>query len=265
MSDALLNVPGRGDCLERSDQLGDVFPVYEDSERVYPRSEWDRLAAESAGLETFVRKIKNQGSEGSCASNATCQAMEIAWNKALGLDLWLELSPISLYRWLAPGPGSGSTINGNLAQLRDTGALPVDTPENKDLLTRAGLDIQHVLKATGYYQPFPPGWKATAAFIRALEWRDIATFAGLVSALWDGHPVVYGRAGHAICGARGMKRSGSWTIKYANSWGRWGDGGYGYDSESYVSASIRSYGAWALRAPVLTEEFLNLVIESKGT
>ena len=254
-----IDVPGRGDCLPRDDVFGSEFRVYEETETVYPRSQWEQLLTEHAGLESLVKKIKNQGNEGSCASNATCQCFEIAWNMAMGTKHWIEMSPISIYRWVASGPGSGSTISGNLRQLRDVGCLPVDSVENKAILTAAGLPETHVLKATGYSQSFPSNWKETAAFFRALELLDISSFEGFVSALFEGFPVCYGRDGHAICGARVVRRNGVWTIKYANSWApSWGEAGYGYDTESYISGAIRSYGAWALRCPVLTDQFLAL-------
>lgn len=253
-----LDVPGRGDCLPRDDEFASTFAAYEDTQKVYPRSDWDGLLASHVGLETLVKKIKNQGQEGSCASNATGQCLEVAWNMAYGPQHWIEFSPISIYRWVAEGPGSGSTISGNLRQLRDVGMLPVATDPSKAILRAAGLPDSHVLTATGYHQSFPAGWQATARFFRAAEWYDISSFEGFVSAILEGFPVCYGRAGHAICGVRVVKRNSAWTIKYANSWGDWGEDGYGYDSESYISGSIRSYGAWALRCPILTDEFLAL-------
>jgi hypothetical protein len=252
------NVPGRGDCWPRDDEFGSVFAVYEEAKTVYPRSQWEELAANHLGLETFVKKIKDQKQEGSCASNATGQCLEIAWNMAYGAKHWIEFSPISIYRWVADGPDSGSTISGNLKQLRDVGMLPVNSDQNKAILRAAGLPESHVLTPTGYSQRFPDNWKTTAAFFRAAEWYDIDSFEGFVSALFEGYPVCYGRAGHAICGVRVVKDGGTWKIKYANSWGAWGENGYGYDSESYISGSIRSYGAWALRCPVLTDVFVDL-------
>jgi hypothetical protein len=170
----------------------------------------------------------------------------------------MELSPISIYRFVANGPGSGSTISGNLRRLRDVGALPVDSDINRELLRKAGLSEDHVLKATGYYQQFPSGWESTAEYFRGLEFLDISSFEGIVSAILEGFPVCYGRAGHAICGVKVVKRNGVWTIKYANSWGNWGESGFGYDTESYISSAIRSYGAWALRCPKLTDRFVQV-------
>ncbi len=254
----LLDIPGRGDCLPRDDTFGSEFPVYEEAYSIYPRSDWGAILNSHIGMEVLVRKIKNQGQEGSCASNATAQCFEIAWNLMLGTNHWMEFSPISIYRWVAPGPGSGSTISGNLRQLRDVGLLPVGSEANKEILRKVGLPESHVLNPTGYHQNFPSNWQNTSLFFRAAEWYDISSFEGMVSAIFEGYPVCYGRAGHAICGVRVVNRNGTWAIKYANSWGNWGEGGYGYDTESYISGAIRSYGAWALRCPVLTDEFAAL-------
>ena len=51
-----------------------------------------------------------------------------------------------------------------------------------------------------------------------------------------------------------MKRDGQYVLKYVNSWGAWGDAGYGYDTEKYVSRSIRAYGCYAPRASLLLPE-----------
>jgi hypothetical protein len=254
-----LDVPGLGDCLIRDDMFGSEFPVYEETQRVYPRSDWPALLETHKGLADLVKAIKNQGQEGSCASNAAAQCWEIAWNMTFGTGHWLQLSPISIYRWVSRGPGSGSTISGNLRQLRNVGALPTDTAANRAILRAAGRPENHVLQPTGYYQSFPSGWQQTAAFLQAAEWYDISSFDGFASALFEGFPVCYGRAGHAICGVQVIRRGTTWTIKYANSWGNWGDNGYGYDSESYIASAIRSYGAWALRAPKVTDAFLPAV------
>lgn len=260
-----IDTHGKGDCLPRDDEFGSEFKVYEEVAKVYPRNEWNDILESHRGMESLVKKIKNQGREGTCASNATGQCLEVAWNQVFGDKMWVEFSPISIYRWIAPGPSSGSTISGNLRQLRDVGMLPVRTDRNLDLLRKAGLPEHHVLTATGYYQDFPSGWKETAEFFRGLEFMDISSFEGMVSAIFEGFPVCYGRAGHAICGVKVVWRNGAWHIKYANSWGNWGEDGYGYDSERFISRAIRSYGAWALRTPRVVDRLLELQEAVYGT
>ena len=246
-------------CMPRTDLCGSIFPCWEDTSPIMiPRDKWEALSAElDRDLSALVAKIKNQKSEGTCASNATTQALEIVLNLALSLNLWIEFSPISIYRWIAPGPGTGSTISDNLVQLRDTGALPVDSPRNRAILTEAGIPLK-LLQAVGYSQSFPDDWKSVASLFRMVEWFDIRSFDGFASCLLAGLPVVYGRAGHAICGARLVRKDGKWYVKYANSWGDWGDNGFGYDSESYISSAISSYGAFAVRATTLPDPLVKL-------
>ena len=249
-----------GGCLPRDTRLGADHDIYEERFKIYSRSEWpDLISANGQGLRDVVQKIKNQGQEGSCASNMTCQAFEIALVQALGKRAWLEFSPISIYRWLASNPNQGSTISGNLRQLRDVGVLPVRGSRATEALKAMGLSTSHTLTATGYYQTFPSGWKDTAKYFVGVEAFDIGSFEGIVSALLDGFPVGYGRAGHAICAVAPYQDGSRFGLDYANSWGNWGDQGFGKDTESFVSGAIKSYGAWALRTVLYSEELLKWV------
>ncbi|QDU97540.1 C1 family peptidase [Lignipirellula cremea] len=245
-----INIPGRGDCLPRSDHCGDLFQVLEDAVPVIDRSEWEDRFQQLPDLALLVRKIKNQGQEGSCASNATVQAYEIVLNQQFGLRQWVEFSAMSLYKRVGRTAGGGSMISDNLQQLSQKGILPLTTDANQ-------RRFPHTHPATGFGRSLPSGWEATARKFRAPEWFDIRSFDGFMSALLLGFPVVYGRAGHAICGVRGERRDGQWRVKYANSWGaQWGDHGFGYDSESFISGAISSYGAFAVRAVAVQSDFL---------
>jgi len=254
-------------CLPRESKVGDSdFVTFADTDiDAIPRSEWDGLLNKNRSLwdEQVLSRIFNQRSEGSCASNATCQALEIVWNMTFGIDKHVSFSPISIYRWVANSPNNGSTIEGNLRQLRDVGALPLDDPQNIEQLRKYKFNQQHVLKHTGYYQDFPQNWKDTSQNFCAQEWYEITSFEEFVTCLFFDFPVVYGRAGHAICGVHPDKRDGQWGIVYANSWNGWGfeddagRQGYGFDTERYISGSISSYGAWALRSIVMPEALIS--------
>lgn len=213
------------------------FELFGNVAATIPRSEWrDRIEA-SSGAEAYVRKIKNQRSEGSCVSNATTQAFEVIWNRTFGLDRWVEMSAISLYKRCGSSPGSGSMLSTNLREMRDVGALPTNTPENKQRLEAMGLDPSDVMPETGFYTAFPAGWKDTAKAFRFQEVLDMGGFDEIASALLENKPVVFARAGHCIMGARLVYENGQFVVKYANSWGAWGDNGYGYDTESYFKRS----------------------------
>ena len=250
-------IQARG-CLPRDTKLGEEHLVYENVFSIYPRSDWPELIRQNQSLRQLVQKIHDQQQEGSCASNMTAQAFEICWVQTFGKKAFVQMSPISIYRWVASGPGSGSTISGNLRQLKEVGMLPVRGSGEAALRTM-GLPESHTLTHTGYYQTFPSNWKETAAFFEGVEAFDISSFDGIVSALLDGFPVGYGRAGHAICAVSPYHEGNTFGLNYANSWGNWGDNGFGKDTESFVSSAIRSYGAWALRSVKISDEALKLV------
>ena len=236
-----VDTPGRGDCHYRDDKPGENFELFCNSSEVIPRSEWREAAEAIRGQETLVQKIKDQGQEGSCASNAAGQALEMVYVSQGGEKSWVELSAMSLYKRVGRSPQSGSTINSNLRELKETGMLPVSNPANRER-------FEHTFPPRGFGNAYPRDWERTAKLFRVTEWLDIESFDEFVSALLQGWPVVYGRKGHAICGARPVLRNGIWHIKYANSYGKWGDNGFGYDSERLLSNStIRNYGAWAPR------------------
>jgi hypothetical protein len=231
----------------RRDKCGAVYPVFEESIQEIPQSQWGDLVAkaDAAGgmLDRLVTRIYDQGQEGSCASNATSQSNEILQATQLGKNEVVHLSAISLYKRVGGNAQSGSVISDNLDEMVARGILPLDTEENRKRFT-------HTMPATGFSTPFPGGWEATGKQFGCQEWFDIATTAGFATALLIGMPVVYGRQGHAICGCRLVNRNGVWTVKYANSWGAWGDSGYGYDTLQSLAGVLGSYGAFAPRSLV---------------
>lgn len=257
--------PARG-CRPMTPQCRGKLPIFEEvfSRRVrdYPRSDWDDLLRENTSLETLIRWIHDQLQEGTCASNMVMCAFETCLNMTLGPANGMMMSPISVYRWIASGPQSGSGIVDNVVQMQQVGALPVDTPENRARLKAMGLPEHHVLQHTGYYQKFPSGWQETAAHFQIVEAYRATTFEGCVSGLFDDFTLCYGRAGHAICGVTPAKSGSTYYIKYANSWGKWGQVGdnglqmFGYDSESFLRNAIATYGAVLIRSVKVTEQLL---------
>jgi len=228
-------------CDKRECLLGSEFPVLENSMDLIPRAEWGDLATEYDGLESLESWTYDQRSEGSCASNSAAQAMEIAISSALGKERSVRLSAISLYTRVGRSAGSGSSIPSNISALAKKGILPLNTAENKKR-------FNHTHPATGFSARLPLGWETTAALFKATEWFDIASFEGIATALLKGYPVCYGRAGHAITAVKLERRGGEWCLKYKNSWGsNWGQNGHGWDTESFCSRSINSYGAYAVR------------------
>jgi hypothetical protein len=221
-------------------------PIFEDAVPLIPREHWSGMikAIEDNGgsLDLLVTRIYNQKSEGSCVSNATCQAMEIAQAQRRGKKAVISLSAISLYKRCGRSPGSGSMVSTNLKEILGIGVLPLDTPENKARFT-------HTMANTGFFTPYPQGWQETAKRFRGNEVFDIRSYDGFITALLRGYPVVYGRSGHSICAVRPVFKNNQLYVKYANSWHEsWGENGYGYDSERMIRAGAS--WAFALRTVV---------------
>lgn len=256
-------------ALPRLDTCGQHFMVFEDEFELIPRDQWPALIEQQEPLEMLIQRTKDQGREGSCCPNAACGAFEVIWNLTFGPANWLEFSPISMYRWLSPGPGTGVYIPEAMRQMVDVGLLPCDTPKNRSFLAAAGLPENHVLLPTGYSQRFPAGWEATAQHLRLAEAWDIRTFDGIVSASLEGYTVVYGRAGHAVFCVRIVRRGGAYFLRYWNSWNGWGEVGLnglqgaGHDSEEFVSGAIKGYGAFAIRTPLITSELIKAIETTK--
>lgn len=204
----------------------------------------ERMDAQGGGADELVTRIYDQKNEGSCVANATCQAAEIVQARQFGLDRVVHLSAISLYRRIGSSPNSGAMVSDGLKELTARGVLPLDVPENR-------ARWPHVMPNTGWRTTFPVGWEATAEQFAGVEAYVVRDVRALLSALCRQEPVVVGRQGHSICYVRPMRKDGRRVVKYANSWGDWGDEGFGYDSES----QIRQSASWAfvLRSVTIPE------------
>lgn len=225
---------------------------------IIPRSKWPELIEkidESGGwLERRIRRIKNQGREGTCVYNMLGQMMEVAFNKQFGDENWIELSPVSGYRWNAPGPGTGSNVSGSLSWGVSYGLLPARTDRNLQFVEQ-GL-FKHTHPSTGYYENFQNGWQETARLFRVHEFLRLTTVEAWFTALFLGFPCGGGRDSHAICHVRPLKSGSSFLSLYANSWGNWGSTydisplegraqGFGADSESKIRTMV-SRGAFCI-------------------
>jgi hypothetical protein len=123
-------------------------------------------------------------------------------------------------------------VSDGLKEMKSRGILPLDNEANR-------TKYQHVMPNTGFRTAYPSGWETTAAMFKGVEAYAVTSVNGLMTALCRHEPVVVGRQGHSICYVRPMKKNGRWVAKYANSWGDWGDEGYGYDTLSQIKQSAR--------------------------
>lgn len=216
-------IPG---CLPRSSRPGAICPMASEHIKIIPRADWAALASQNKGLRPFVKVVLNQGSVGSCATEATAGAVMITRAYA-GLEHVL-LNPWSIYATTSGGRDRGSSIDDNLAFARDYGICPESVwSRSKGWNAKPTADAMEVAKK-----------------FRIAEFYDISSIDEMVSAILQGFPVVYGSNGHAVCKVQHRDESSGLDV---NSWGTgWGDGGFG------VWATYRAvnwaYGAFAVRA-----------------
>ncbi len=186
------------------------------------------------GLDRLVTRIYNQKREGSCVANACSQAHEILQAVQLGKDNVVHLSAISLYKRIGRSASSGAVVSHGLKEMKSRGILPVDNEPN-----RAEFGST-VMPNTGFKERYPNNWEQTAAKFAGVEYHSVETVEGLMTALCNQFPVIVGREGHSICYVRPMVNDrNQFVVKYANSWGNWGDEGYGYDTLSQIKKSAR--------------------------
>lgn len=217
--------------------FADMGPSYEEK---FGAMSWtdietaiEAIDAAGGGLDLLVKNILNQGREGSCVGNAFTQANMVTQAEMFGLEGVVELSAISLYKQIGRSASSGASVNNGIEKLCSVGQLPLDTLENR---ARFG---SHVMPATGFSTKFPQGWQTTAKMFAGMEYHVVKSIEGIFTALCQAHPVVVGRQGHSIVYLRPMKGR---KVKYANSWGDWGDNGFGYDTQS----QIKQAATWAV-------------------
>lgn len=223
----------------------EMLASYADEAPVYPESEWQGLAsaldAAGGGCDSLVTRIYDQKQEGSCVANATSQSHEIVQCAQFGKDRVVHLSAMSLYKRIGSSPQSGAVVSDGLKEMSERGILPLDDEANKQR-------FKHTMPNTGWSTPFPSGWEETAKQFKAHEFLTVRKVEELVSALFNQHPVVVGRQGHSICYCRPAYKDGKLVVKYANSWGSWGDQGFGYDTLS----QIRQSADWAFSVRSVT-------------
>ena len=214
-------------CLERKETFGELFPLVSESDeiKIIPEDEWSDRAGKIS-MRPLVKTILNQGSVGSCATEATTQAVMIARAFA-GLE-HIELNPWFIYQETSGGRDRGSSIDENLAFVQEHGIAPMSV-WGRDKGWRT--------------EPSSEAYDAAKAF-RDIEVFDITSIEEMVSALLIGCAVVYGSKGHAVVKVEHISDSEGLDV---NSWGDdWGDGGFGVWA-SYRAVNFR-YGAFAVRA-----------------
>jgi len=203
-------------CLKESAdemRLNAPCPRFAEMNRIIPRSEWYDLSRElEEELRSGVMRRHDQDGEGSCVSHATTYAMEYRAYFALGIDHWVALSPMSLYKRIGESAQSGAFISDGAKYSQLEGVLPLE----------GSSAYEHTHPEIGWRNPLPLGWQKTAKLFRA-EWQRVDTVEEVISACLQFKPVLVGRRGHAIMYFLPHFDQGGMYIGYANSWGDWGD------------------------------------------
>jgi hypothetical protein len=209
-------------CNPRITQYGECCKLLADEIEIIPRDKWGGLIGQ-VNLRPFVNQILDQNGYGSCATESTTQGVQIA--RAVAGAPFVLLNPLSIYRVTSGGSDRGSSIDENLQFARDHGILPESYwPRSK-----------------GWRAAPPADWKSVAANYRIDEFFDVGTVEELGTALLRGFPVVFGWQGHSVIATRLLSAT---MFEYANSWGDWGDEGFGTLSLDSVNWG---YGAFAVK------------------
>lgn len=227
MSDKLIIPDGKKTgCNFRRTRPGELCSLFGEKIPVIPQSDWADLIGEIE-LRSCVNQILDQDGVGSCATESTAQATMIS--RHLEGQPFVLLNPWSIYWSTSGGSDSGSNIDENLAYARDNGICPESIwPRSK-------------------------GWRAkpSAAALEAakeykiIEFYDCGMVAEIGTALLLGFPVVFGWQSHSCVLTTLLTPS---TAEYANSWGDWGDQGFGKISLSSISFA---YGAFCVRTATI--------------
>ena len=226
-TDKLVVPPGKKTgCLPRKSMMGGVCSLFSEKLAIIPVAEWPSLLG-NIELRSCVTKIKDQNGFGSCATESTTQSMEIV-RKLEGQE-WVELNPLFIYHTTSGGRDQGSSIDTNLEFARDYGIAPESVwPRSKGFTAKPSADA--VEAAMAY---------------RIMEFYDIASISEAGTALLLGFPVVFGWQGHSCVLVQLLSTT---KALYANSWGNWGDQGFGTINLSSINFG---YGMFALRTATI--------------
>ena len=193
---------------------------------IIPKQHWDELAAtqwHGQVRRDRYRYTLDQNGVGSCASESAT-GIKAACDERQGLPM-IVYNPWSIYWYTSGGRDRGSVIGDNVEYIRDHGVCPEEVwPRSKGWRAQPSAEAKQIAK-----------------LFRIVEFFYIETTAELVSALLAGYDVHGGYSGHAVAFCRYLGRN---TIEFKNSWGNWGDNGFGTLSLSKV---YFPYGCYAYK------------------
>jgi len=220
---SLIIPPGKKTgCLVRKSKPGEWSPMAADKIDIIPHQEWTPWI-DKVDLRPFGGVPNDQNGVGSCATESTEKAVEIAEVMA-GMER-VPLNPWFLYYHSSGGVDRGSSIDENLRLAREIGIAPRSVwDRDKGWRTRPSAEAYDA-----------------ALRHRIEEFYDVTSVDEIGSCLIAGLPVVFGWEGHSVVFT---SLKSLVEAEYLNSWGAWGDQGYGRLDMRRVNWA---YGAYAVR------------------
>jgi len=211
-------------CLLQTTRHGEICPLFGERIKIIPQQEWGQFIGQM-DLRPRVEEVFDQNGVGSCAAESRTQALQVSLDWA-GRP-YEQLSPWFLYYHTSGGVDQGSTLSDNLQYARDHGIAPMRL------------------------HPRSSGWKrrpseeayAEAKQYKLDEFYEITSIQEVGTALILEMPVVFGWNGHSCMLTSLVDEQ---TVEYCNSWGDWGDAGFGKLRLSEINFG---YGCYADRSP----------------
>ena len=216
-------------CLPRASKPGQWCPMASEHIKLVPRNQWDELA-DQISTRPMVKTVLDQGNVGSCATESTTQG--VMMGRAFAGLPHVLLNPWFIYHTTSHGRDQGSSIDENLAFVRDKGIAPMSIwPRSKGWEAEPSEEAKEAAKA-----------------FKIVEFFDVANIDEMVSCLLTGWPVVYGAKGHSVIKVQHLNdREGL----DCNSWGEdWSDSGFGVWAR-YNQIDF-GYGMFAVRTTTET-------------
>jgi len=211
-----------------------AIPWYDEicASDMVPKDQWKtRAAAIRDDLRRTVAQIYSQGKTSACVGFSAAQACETTFTRTYGIKHRVALSGMSVYDRIGNSLMSGAYIPDGIACLQKDGPLPLDTPEN-----RAKYPV--CFPGLSYKWKRPSGWEDVAAMFKVTKAAKASGKEMIASAMLKKRTGIYGRSRHAVPPVYLDFDGNSPMLAYANSWGDWGDEGFGYDSERVFSDLI---------------------------
>jgi hypothetical protein len=253
--------------LRKDHKTGAISPLAKDYIRKFSPEEIEELipliSLRKQTLDLYKHyRISNQDGAGSCAGNSATYTLYTTLRLRMSSEIPL-LNPWSLYggkengrrRGTSGGRDAGSSLGANLRVLRDVGVLPeVVHPQGG----WSSYAIQSRPDYDGLWKELPNGWREVAKFFRVDEFWEITSTEEIIACILMEFGVVFGWQGHSCYLVELLDEK---TALYANSWGNWGDKGFGKIRLKDINFG---YGCYAYRSVVSPRGWKNAARDVLG-